>query len=71
MLPFENFSMDPEQAHFADGLVEDLITDLSKVPLGAADYRLYANIMGGAGALGLATGARQSSIVLLGPLAPS
>ena len=32
VLPFTNMSIDPEQAHFADGLVEDLITDLSKVP---------------------------------------
>src|SRR5262249_34686936 len=32
VLPFENLSADPEQAYFADGLTEDLITDLSKVP---------------------------------------
>jgi TolB-like protein/class 3 adenylate cyclase len=32
VLPFENLSGDPEQAYFADGLTEDLITDLSKVP---------------------------------------
>src|SRR5918993_5640197 len=32
VLPFVNESSDPEQAHFADGLVDDLITDLSKVP---------------------------------------
>jgi TolB-like protein len=32
VLPFANMSLDPEQAHFADGLVDDLITDLSKVP---------------------------------------
>jgi TolB-like protein len=31
VLPFANMSLDPEQAHFADGLVDDLITDLSKV----------------------------------------
>ncbi len=31
VLPFANFSNDPEQNHFADGLAEDLITDLSKV----------------------------------------
>jgi TolB-like protein/Tfp pilus assembly protein PilF len=31
VLPFENLSGDPEQAYFADGLTEDLITDLSKV----------------------------------------
>ncbi len=31
MLPFTNMSGDPEQDYFADGLVEDLITSLSKV----------------------------------------
>ena len=30
VLPFENFSNDPDQGFFADGLTEDLITDLSK-----------------------------------------
>jgi TolB-like protein/Flp pilus assembly protein TadD len=32
VLPFNNMSSDPEQEYFADGLSEDLITDLSKVP---------------------------------------
>jgi adenylate cyclase len=31
VLPFDNMSGDPEQAYFADGITEDLITDLSKV----------------------------------------
>jgi adenylate cyclase len=31
VLPFENMSADPEQAYFADGLAEDLITGLSRV----------------------------------------
>jgi len=31
VLPFENMSGDPEQIYFADGMTEDLITDLSKV----------------------------------------
>jgi adenylate cyclase len=31
VLPFENMSGDPEQEYFADGITEDLITDLSKV----------------------------------------
>src|SRR5207245_156361 len=32
VLPFTNMSSDPEQDYFADGLAEDLITDLSKIP---------------------------------------
>ena len=32
VLPFANMSSDPEQDFFAEGLAEDLITDLSKVP---------------------------------------
>jgi TolB-like protein/class 3 adenylate cyclase/Tfp pilus assembly protein PilF len=32
VLPFTNMSSDPEQEYFAEGLAEDLITDLSKVP---------------------------------------
>ncbi|MGH6933175.1 MAG: adenylate/guanylate cyclase domain-containing protein, partial [Dongiaceae bacterium] len=32
VFPFANMSNDPEQEYFADGLAEDLITDLSKVP---------------------------------------
>ena len=32
VMPFVNMSGDPEQEYFADGLVEDLITDLSKMP---------------------------------------
>jgi TolB-like protein/class 3 adenylate cyclase/Flp pilus assembly protein TadD len=31
VLPFDNMSGDPAQAYFADGITEDLITDLSKV----------------------------------------
>jgi len=30
ILPFDNLSSDPDQAFFADGLTEDLITDLAK-----------------------------------------
>ena len=29
-LPFDNMSSDPEQVHFADGMVEDIITELSR-----------------------------------------
>ncbi|CAN5155012.1 adenylate/guanylate cyclase domain-containing protein [soil metagenome] len=32
VLPFDNMSGDREQDYFADGLVEDLITSLSKIP---------------------------------------
>jgi adenylate cyclase len=32
VLPFQNMSGDPEQEFFADGLVEDIITTLSKLP---------------------------------------
>src|SRR6186713_1522427 len=31
VLPFENMSGDPEQAYFADGLAEDLLTGLSRM----------------------------------------
>ncbi len=31
VLPFENLGNDPEQAFFADGMAEDIITDLSKL----------------------------------------
>ncbi|MBV1931700.1 MAG: hypothetical protein KUG71_08275 [Porticoccaceae bacterium] len=32
VLPFINLSSDPEQGYFADGITEDLITDLSQLP---------------------------------------
>ena len=32
VLPFENLGAAPEQDYFADGITEDLITDLSKLP---------------------------------------
>jgi TolB-like protein/DNA-binding response OmpR family regulator len=32
VLPFQNLSGDPEQAYFADGVVEDIITALSRLP---------------------------------------
>ena len=31
MLPFENMSGDPEQEYFVDGMVEDIITGLSRI----------------------------------------
>jgi TolB-like protein len=33
VLPFQNMSGDPEQEYFADGMVEDIITDLSRFRL--------------------------------------
>ena len=32
MLPFANLSNDPDQQYFADGVTEDLTTDLSRIP---------------------------------------
>jgi adenylate cyclase len=32
VLPFDNMSGDPEQEFFSDGMTEDLITELSKIP---------------------------------------
>jgi adenylate cyclase len=32
VMPFNNMSSDPEQEYFGDGISEDLITDLSKIP---------------------------------------
>jgi len=32
VLPFHNLSGDPEQVYFADGIVEDVLTTLSKIP---------------------------------------
>jgi adenylate cyclase len=31
MLPFANLSNDPDQQYFADGITEDLTTDLSRI----------------------------------------
>ena len=31
VMPFDNMSGDPEQGYFADGMTEDIITDLSKI----------------------------------------
>lgn len=31
VLPFSNLSGDPEQDYFADGITEDLTTDLSRI----------------------------------------
>jgi adenylate cyclase len=32
VLPFENLSRDPDQEYFADGITDDLTTDLSQIP---------------------------------------
>jgi TolB-like protein len=31
VLPFENLSRDPDQEYFADGITDDLTTDLSRI----------------------------------------
>ena len=31
VLPFANMSSDPDQEHFADGIADDLTTDLARV----------------------------------------
>ena len=37
VLPFQNMSGDPEQEYFADGMVEDIITALSRFTLAVRD----------------------------------
>ena len=37
VLPFTNMSGDPEQEYFADGVVEDIITALSRLPMAVRD----------------------------------
>jgi adenylate cyclase len=32
VLPFDNMSNDPEQEYFSDGITEDIITEISKIP---------------------------------------
>jgi TolB-like protein/tetratricopeptide (TPR) repeat protein len=32
VLPFENFSSDPDQDHFADGLTEEILNSLARIP---------------------------------------
>ena len=39
VLPFENLGGDPEQQYFADGITDDLTTDLSHVPDSGFVYR--------------------------------
>jgi class 3 adenylate cyclase/tetratricopeptide (TPR) repeat protein len=40
VLPFTNMSGDPEQEYFADGIVEDITTELSRFSLEAEEMRL-------------------------------
>ncbi len=32
VLPFDNLSSDPEQAYFSDGITEDIVTEISRIP---------------------------------------
>ena len=44
VLSFQNMSGDPEQEYFADGMVEEIITVLSRIPwlfVIARNWRLY------------------------------
>jgi adenylate cyclase len=47
VLPFANLSSDPSQQYFADGITEDLTTDLSRIPhmfvISAATAFTYKN----------------------------
>ena len=50
VLPFQNMSGDPEQEYFADGMVEEIITALSRVTLAVCDrpqFELYVQRAGG------------------------
>jgi class 3 adenylate cyclase len=48
VLPFQNMSSDPEQDYFADGMVEDIITALSRQNDGACGSRLRRGLDQGA-----------------------
>ena len=58
VLPFDSFNADPEQVHFADGISEDLITDLSKLLGCSSSPATRAGLQGqaheGAGGVGRA-----------------
>jgi TolB-like protein len=43
VLPFTNLSNEPDQQYFADGITEDLTTDLSRIAdmLVIAQYRVH------------------------------
>ena len=44
VLPFDNFSGDPEEGYFADAVTDDLTTDVSRLPRHLCDLtrdRLY------------------------------
>ena len=50
VLPFTNMSGDPEQEYFADGMVEDIITALSRLQLAVCDRaELVIHVQGACG----------------------
>ena len=47
VLPFTNMSGDPEQEYFADGISEDLITDLSKFQVYSSSLEIRRSCLRG------------------------
>ncbi len=58
VLPFQNMSGDPEQEYFADGMVEEITTALSRFPLAVRDRPQFELHLQGQGGRREAGGAR-------------